>query len=157
MRRVDETTLLFFDASCLIAAAASPAGGSGFLWSLCERGFFRAAVSQAVLAEAEANLFKKFDPVVLARHRMQLATCGPTMAPLPHHDESLLRFPDINPKDVHVVAAAQAIDADFILTLDQPLAIEIAAKARSVAVRSPGAFIRHELPTHPSFPVLRND
>ncbi|MBI2942103.1 MAG: hypothetical protein HYY04_16860 [Chloroflexi bacterium] len=31
---IDLTTILFFDASCLIAAAGSPTGGSGFLLSL---------------------------------------------------------------------------------------------------------------------------
>ena len=53
---VDHKTLLFFDASCLIAAAGSPAGGSSLLFSLCARRLLRGVVSQAVLLEAEGNI-----------------------------------------------------------------------------------------------------
>jgi hypothetical protein len=49
---IDRHTLLFLDASPLIAAAGSPAGGPGFLLSLCARGYLKAAVSQPVLLEA---------------------------------------------------------------------------------------------------------
>lgn len=70
---VDSSTLLFFDASCLIAAAASPNGGSGFLWSLCVPRLLRAAVSQPVLVKTAANLLVRFPADVLARHRIQLA------------------------------------------------------------------------------------
>lgn len=59
---IDQTTLVFFDASCLIAAAGSPSGGSGFLLSLCRRGLLGAAVSQPVLLEAERNIGKRRGP-----------------------------------------------------------------------------------------------
>jgi hypothetical protein len=41
---IDRDTLLFFDASCLLAAAGSSTGGSAFLLSVCIRGFLKAAV-----------------------------------------------------------------------------------------------------------------
>jgi hypothetical protein len=41
---IDQTTPIFFDASCLIAAAGSPTGGSGFLLSLCEKGHLQAVI-----------------------------------------------------------------------------------------------------------------
>jgi predicted nucleic acid-binding protein len=53
---IDSNTLLFFDSSCLIAAAGSPTGGSGFLLSLCGRQFLKVAISQAVLLEAQRNI-----------------------------------------------------------------------------------------------------
>jgi hypothetical protein len=53
---IDRNTLLFFDSTCLIAAAGSPSGGSGFLLSLCARGFLKTAVSQPVLLEAQRNI-----------------------------------------------------------------------------------------------------
>ncbi|MEJ2354093.1 MAG: hypothetical protein P8Y03_30320, partial [Anaerolineales bacterium] len=56
---IDRDTLLFFDASCLIAAAGSPSGGSGLLLSLCAREYLRASVSQAILLEAERNIQAK--------------------------------------------------------------------------------------------------
>jgi hypothetical protein len=79
------------------------------------------------------------------------------MAPLPPHAISIRRFPGINPKDVHVVAAAHAVGADVILTLDQSLAAEIETGVSTIAVRSPGTFIRSDLTAHPSFHMLRDD
>jgi len=45
---IDQDTVVFFDASCLIAAAGSTSGGSGFLLSLCARGLLQGAVSPAL-------------------------------------------------------------------------------------------------------------
>ena len=52
-------SLLFFDATCLIAAAGSPSGGSGFLLSVCQSGFLNAFSSRSVLVEAERNITAK--------------------------------------------------------------------------------------------------
>jgi predicted nucleic acid-binding protein len=157
MSRVDPSTLLFFDVSCLIAAAASPSGGAGFLWGLCQRGFLQAAVSQAVLIEAASNLGRKFDPSCLERRERQLQACAPHIAPIPLLDSQPRVYPHINPKDEHVVAAALAIRADVILTLDQPLAGEIDRAKLGIPARSPGDFIRLDLITHPLFSNLRQD
>ncbi len=156
MSNVDASTRIFFDASCLIAAAASPSGGSGFIWRLCERGLLRAVVSQAVLIEAESNLSRKFGSDCLLRHRLQIQKGAPQIAAIPRLDSELRLYPGISPKDEHVVAAAHAADADFILTLDQPLADEIDRAALGVLVRSPGAFIRLDLPGHPAFASMRD-
>ncbi len=55
-----------------------------------------------------------------------------------------------------LIAAALTIRADFILTLDQPLAGEIERASSQIVVRSPGAFIRLDLVTHPRFDRLRD-
>lgn len=152
----DATALLFFDASCLIAAAASPSGGSGFLWSLSERGLLSVAVSQAVLAETETNLLAKFPPAALARHRLQRTRISLVVAAVPPLDVTPRRYPMINAKDEHVAAAALAIHAACILTLDQPLAIEINAADLGLRALSPGEFIKTVLPPHPAFERLRD-
>jgi len=121
---IDRSSLLFFDASCLIAAAASPSGGSGFLWSLCERGLLSAAVSLPVPSEVEIDLQAKFPSAAFARHRRSLARVSFVLATVPPLDISPRRYPAINAKDEHVVAAAIATHAEHILTLDQPLAAE---------------------------------
>lgn len=157
MGRVDRSTLLFFDASCLIAAASSPTGGAGFLWSLCERGFLQAAVSQAVLTETASNLVSKFDSSCLERHEQQLRSCAPHIAPIPLLDGHPRLYPQINPKDEHVVAAALAVRADAILTLDRPLAREIEQAALGISPRTPGDFIQFDLITHPFFTALREE
>ncbi|MGI8477293.1 MAG: PIN domain-containing protein [Thermomicrobiales bacterium] len=153
---VDSATLLFFDASCLIAAAASPNGGSGFLWSLCVRGMLTAAVSQPVLVETEANLLAKFPAHVPARHRIQFAGGLPLLAPVPRLDVHPRRYPTINSKDEHVIAAAPAISADHILTLDRPLADEINGANLAARALTPGEFIKTGLPAHPAFARLRD-
>ena len=157
MGRVDPSTLLFFDASCLIAAASSPAGGAGFLWGLCERGFLQAAVSQAVLAEAASNLARQFDSTSLERHQQHLRRCAPRIAPIPLLDRQPDMYPQINSKDKHVVAAAFAVRADFILTLDRPLAREIEQAALGIPAKTPGDFIQLDLTTHPFLAVFREE
>ncbi len=156
MSRIDRTTRVFFDASCLIAAAASPTGGSGFLWSLVEQRQLRAVVSQAILIEVETNLARKFTPAMLVRHRAQLVAGAPELAAIPRLDVSPRRYPSVNAKDEHVVVAALASGAPFILTLDRPLEAEINGARLSVLALSPGDFIATRLPSHPSFATLRD-
>lgn len=153
---VDRTTIVFFDASCLIAAAPSPSGGSGFLLSLRARGFLRAAVSQPVLLEAETNILAKFPPAALATHHRQLATTPTTIAPVPTAADRRRYQGVINPTDEHVVAAAIAIRAPFLLTLDQPLEDEVNRSGLPLVAYSPGGFITRELPSHPDFAHLRD-
>jgi predicted nucleic acid-binding protein len=157
MSDLGPSTRLFFDASCLIAAAASPSGGSGFLWSLCERGLLRAVVSQAVLTEAQTNLTDKFPVEALMRHYRQRHAAAPLVAAIPRLDVTPRRYPGINVKDEHVVAAAIAGDSQFILTLDRPLEREINRAQLDVQAVSPGEFINAWLPRHTSFATLREE
>lgn len=156
MTDLGPSTRVFFDASCLIAAAASPNGGSGFLWSLCARGFLRAVVSQAVLTEAESNLSRKFPVEALIRHHAQRHAAAPVVAAIPRLDVTPRRYPGINAKDEHVMAAAIAGDAPFILTLDRALELEINDARLGIQAMTPGEFITVCLPRHPLFVTLRD-
>src|SRR3712207_3206090 len=84
---IDQTTLLFFDSSCLIAAAGSPTGGSSFLLALCARGFLRGAVSHAVLAEAEGNILTNLKPPALTRYRREIFSISFVFPPVPRSPE----------------------------------------------------------------------
>jgi len=84
---IDRDTLLFFDASCLIAAAGSPSGGSGFLLSLCARGYLKATISQPVLLEAQRNIQKKLGDNALKRFFALLAVVPFSLASLPEEAE----------------------------------------------------------------------
>src|SRR5215216_2102135 len=108
---IDRNTLVFFDSSCLIAAAGSPSGGSGFLLSLCARGYLKAAVSQPVLLEAQNNIQEKLGDEVLTRYHNFLAIVPFSLAALPDKAELKRLGKLINKKDVHVVAAALEIHA----------------------------------------------
>ena len=153
---VDRLTLIFFDASCLIAAARSPNGGSGFVLSLCARGFLRAAVSHPVLLEAETNIRVKLPPAALAAHHRQLLATPMIVAPVPTPAARRRVRRLINPKDEHVVAAAVAIRAPFLLTLDQPLEEEVNRSGLPLRAYAPGGVITGELPSHPDVARLRD-
>jgi len=61
------------------------------------------------------------------------------------------RYPDINPKDAHVYAAARASGAQYLVTLDKRLAAETNALAGDPTAISPGDFLQKILPTHPDY------
>lgn len=84
---IDRDTLLFFDASCLIAAAGSPNGGSGFLLSVCSRGFLKAAVSQPVLLEAERNIFENLGNEALHVYHRLIVLTPMMVVPVPSQAE----------------------------------------------------------------------
>ena len=153
---VDENTLLFFDASCLIAAAGSPTGGSGFLLSLCARNLLRGAVSQAVLLEAERNVRTKLNPHALNTYHDLLQVIPFTLAPVPRITADPAWLQMINAKDTHVVAAALIIGAPHVLTLDRELAEQINRAELPIQALSPGEFIRTILPHHVKSPSLRS-
>ena len=154
--RVDRHSLLFFDAACLIAAAGSDSGGSGFLLQLCQRGLLRAAVSPIVLWEAESNIATKLPPPAMAGfRRLIMATPFVVVPPPPaaeiRHFQSL-----VNPKGAHVVAAAMAANAPYLLSLDQPFLREVEAASLMLRGLTPGAFITTILPEHPDAAHLRD-
>ena len=60
-------TLVFFDASVLVAAAHSPAGGSALALEVCRGTRYRAAISVRVLLEARVNISEKFGEADLLR------------------------------------------------------------------------------------------
>ena len=150
---VDNTTLLFFDASCLIAAAGSPSGGSGFLLSLCGRDLLQAAVSQPVLLEAERNIAAKLGPVALETYHRLVVVTPMTIVSLPPPAEQR-QYRDIaGEKDEHVVAAAIVGEADFLLTLDKKLEERVNAANLPIRALSPGDFIKTVLVQHIEYPI----
>lgn len=152
---VDSSTLVFLDASCLIAASGSPNGGSAFLLSLCRRGFLHGAVSQPVLLEAERNIQTKLKPEATRAFQYALAMTPLLIAlsPLP---EEVRRYEGrVNAKDAHVIASAVALRAAFLLTLDRPLEQQVNAANLPIQALSPGSFITRILPTHADYPGMR--
>lgn len=149
---IDRTTRLFFDASCLIAAAGSPSGGSGFLLSLCARRLLVAVVSQFVLLEAERNVRAKLGAGALRHYRAILELTPFLLASVPVMSGEEPWMNAVNHKDSHVVAAALASRSHFLLSLDRGLVDEVKRADVSLAALSPGDFIRNVLPSHGAFP-----
>ena len=155
---IDETTVLFFDSSCLIAAAGSPTGGSSLLLAICARGFLRGTVSRAVLAEAEGNILSNLPPQALSRYRQEILSIPLTVAPIPSPAEREAAAPVTGEKDAHVLASALYVGADYLITLDKRLADRITQEEeRSLPALSPGVFITEHLPTHPAYRSIRSE
>jgi predicted nucleic acid-binding protein len=150
---IDRDTLLFFDASCLIAAAGSPTGGSGFLLSLCARGFLKAAVSQMVLLEAQRNIQTKLGSEAIRRFYNLLAIVPFYLVSLPGRPDLDRLVNLVNKKDVHVIASALEVHAPFLLTLDNGLIVEINQANLGVLALTPGDFIKTGLTKHLDYPA----
>ena len=153
--KIDPSTLVFFDASCLIAAAGSPTGGSGFLLSLCAQEALRGVVSQVVLLESERNIRSKLGADALERYHTLLQRVPFVVAPVPRSSDQPARAQGINPKDMHVVLACLAVQAPFMLSLDRGLNLQVNQADLSLQALTPGEFIKHVLPHHKDFPRLR--
>lgn len=114
-----ESSIVFLDASVLIAGAASLTGGSAAAIAvLAGPDPYRAAVSREVLREALLNVRLKFDRPVLIRLYSVLGDLQPQLA-----DPSDLTAADIPSevatKDHHVLLASLAVAASVCLTLDR--------------------------------------
>src|SRR3712207_2915726 len=96
---INQTTFLFFDSSCLVAAAGTATGGSSLLLAICARGFLRGAVSHAVLAEAEGNILTNLKPPALTRYRQEILAIPYVVAPVPSAPERETIEPITGEKD----------------------------------------------------------
>ena len=149
---IDPNTLLFFDATCLIAASGSPSGGSGFLLSLCARGYLKPAISQPVLLEAQRIIQDKLGDEAFQRFYTFLAVIQFSLASLPEKGE-LKRLEElINGKDMHVVAAAMEVHAPFLISLDKGRVLEINQVKLAIQALTPGDFIINVFPQHVDYP-----
>ena len=153
---IDRTTLLFFDASCLIAASGSPSGGSGFLLDLVRRGLLQGTVSQAVLLEAERNIQAKLRSQALGNYHSLLIDTRLLVAPIPRLTGSEGWRAEVNDKDAHVAAAALAIHAEYLVSLDRQLNAQVNAGHVHLHAVTPGDFIKLILPHHVDYPEARN-
>jgi predicted nucleic acid-binding protein len=126
-----------------------------FLLSLCGRDFLRGAVSQVVLLEAEHNIQAKLRVQVLVEYHDLLQMIPLSVAPVPSLAFEEPWAKSINPKDLHVSAAALAAGADYLLTLDQKLIAEVNHSDLSFHALTPGDFVRSILPTYEEYPRIR--
>jgi hypothetical protein len=148
---VDRATCVFFDASCLYAAAQPPAGGSARLLRLCRLGWFSGWTSRSVLIEVERNLRRKASVAALGHYERLLRLTPLAYASIPA--DPVWRYPGVNAKDAHVYAAARACAAHFLITLGRPFAVQVNTLAGNPNALSPGDFLQQALPGHPDYPA----
>jgi len=137
-------SVVFFDASVLVAAAHSPSGGSALALEVCRGRRFRAAISVRVLLEARLNVAEKFGEEELLRFYRQLASLNPEVAPPPSSEAVARCALLVGEKDAHVLAAALEAQADYLLTLDRRhiLTSTVLSAGLPLKVLTPGDFLR---------------
>jgi hypothetical protein len=97
---------MFLDASALIAAGASPSGGSMLVAQVCVHGLAQARVTRLVLLEAERNLHAELPPTALLEFYNLLGRLNPQIVPSPAPVEVQAATLIVPSKDAHVLAAA---------------------------------------------------
>ena len=137
-------TLAFLDASVLVAASRSPSGGSALTLEVCQGRTFRGAVTSRVLLEARVNIAAKFGEAELLTYYRQLASVRPEVVPPP--SEARIRQAALltSEKDAHVLAAALACKAGWLVTLDRKHLLTPAVQSANLPLRAgtPGDFLQ---------------
>ena len=139
-----QRALVFLDASVLVAASRSPSGGSALALEVCCGRRFRAALSARVLLEARVNIAEKFGEGELVRFYQQVASLDAEMVSPPSPERLAQCASLVGEKDAHVLAAALACGAGYLLTLDRRHLITEAVQSAGLSVRvvTPGDFLR---------------
>jgi predicted nucleic acid-binding protein len=139
-----QTPRVFLDASVLIAAAASPSGGSALVAGVCKAGLATPLVSRLVLWEAERNLRSKFPANALLEFYRLLGELEPQVVPDPTPAAIRKASAVIPAKDAHVLAGARLGKATHLLTLDRRhlLGPKTREAILPIVVCTPGEFLR---------------
>lgn len=144
-------TIVYFDASCLVAAAGSPTGGASYLLDSFQGRLLRAVTSGPAIHEAERNLVRKFPPLAFERFiRLQQRRLI-RYVPVAKYEKSPAWYESINEKDRHIVGAALHARCAYLLTLDKALAREVSSAQIPLIALSPEIFILDVLPTYPGY------
>ena len=109
-------TRVFFDADALIAGAASTTGASHLLLRLSELTLLEGMTCRYVVGEVERNLLAKL-PAALPAFRLILEA-GVDIVPDPSNSVTAALAGQADPKDLPVLSAAIAAQADFLATFN---------------------------------------
>jgi predicted nucleic acid-binding protein len=126
---------VFLDATCWVAAAGRPQGGSAKILTLARLGKLKIVTTQRVLQEAERNIRDAFGAEELERFYREVADLD-----LEIIDDSTLeeeaRWQSVTAaKDCHVLAAVFKAGADVLVTLDRKhLLTEVVAAQSPIPV-----------------------
>ena len=137
---------LFLDANVWFAAAASSAGASAMLLSLCQEGHCTATVTRLILREAEKNLQAKakLRDAALVRFYRLIAAPGLQVIAAPSPAETARYAGIIHAKDTHVLAGAARAKATALITLDRKHFDTPAIRQATLPfeILTPGTFLR---------------
>jgi predicted nucleic acid-binding protein len=109
---------VFLDASCWMAAAGSPKGGSATILKLARLGQLVVVATQRVLKEAEKNVRLDWGWEELERLHREITDVDPEMVDDPSDAEEACWQAITVPKDCHVLAAAHRAQVDVLVSQD---------------------------------------
>lgn len=132
-------SLVFFNASVILAGLKSPTGASAKLLELARQDKIRAAISEVVLDEAGRNL-EKIDASSVSLEKT-IAFFRIEKPPAAERLKALERLV-IDPGDAHLLASAKAIHADFLVTLDKKHLLVLAERIKWTKIVSPGGLLK---------------
>jgi predicted nucleic acid-binding protein len=115
----------------------------------------RCAISEPVLDETESNIQDNLDSSAWLRYQEQIKTLPFLIAPTASIAEIAIAQPITGEKDAHVLAAAVALGAPYVITLDRKLARRITEAEFDIQAMTPGTFIQTILPLHPDHHLMR--
>jgi putative PIN family toxin of toxin-antitoxin system len=110
---------VLLDATCWVAAAGSPAGGSAAIILLAQAFLLVLVTSRSVLQEAERNIRNKMGDAALERFYLLLDTTEIEISEQTTAEEEQIWAAFTADKDRHVLAAALKAKADVLVTLDR--------------------------------------
>lgn len=129
---------IFCDADVLIAGAASTTGASHILLRLAELTLVKCLTSQYAVNEAERNLSAKL-PAALAPFQLILKAAV-TIVPPPSSSAIRSVTGQARAKDVPILAAAVANEADFLATFNVR---HFHPRKLAPLIRRPGEVVAH--------------
>jgi predicted nucleic acid-binding protein len=110
---------VFLDASCWVAAAGSPDGGSAAILKLAQAGYLSIGVTHRVLREAERNIKDKLGEEALLRYYQVLGALELEVIPPPTPAEESQWNALVASKDCHVLAGAYQANSGVLVSLDK--------------------------------------
>lgn len=134
---------VFLDASCWIAAAGSPTGGSATILKLARAGYLQIVATKEILWEAERNIKAKMREEALLRYYQELGATEVEMVDRPTPEEKAQWQDLVAAKDCHVLAGAYKAAADFLVTLDKRhILTEEVRKGFPIPVKDTNEFLK---------------
>ncbi len=110
---------VFLDATCWVASARSPGGGSSAILDYARAGALRIVTSNQVLLETERNTRNKMKQADFQRYMTLFTAVRPEVMASVTQEEWARWLPLVPAKDCHVLAGAVKAQADALVTLDR--------------------------------------
>lgn len=140
MRKKGKSLTVFFNASVVLAGLKSPKGASAKLISWAQQKKIKGVTSEIILDEIERNLERlSLSKRVLER---EISAFRIRLAPKASAVEKYRRVA-VDHGDAHVLASAEEVKADYLVSLDKKHILILKQKIEKIKIRSPGELVKY--------------